>query len=140
MSAAADGLDEEPVGYLFRRSLLCRECGSARSLVPTERGADSLVRLILRETLHPDVRLVCDHCKAWIGGGDPPPPPPPCALPVEARGPGAVMLQVGDTMATAKRKLFEATLRHHGGHRKRTAEALGVSVRAVYAWLRGGCE
>jgi DNA-binding NtrC family response regulator len=35
-----------------------------------------------------------------------------------------------------ERKLIEATLEHYGGHRAKTAEALGIGVRTLTGKLR----
>jgi len=43
---------------------------------------------------------------------------------------------VGVSLQEMERKLIEATLEHYGGHRARTAEALGIGVRTLQNKLR----
>jgi DNA-binding NtrC family response regulator len=50
-------------------------------------------------------------------------------------GPSAEV-QVGLSLEEMERKLIEATLEHYGGHRARTAEALGIGVRTLTGKLR----
>lgn len=45
---------------------------------------------------------------------------------------GEVVMQVGARLADAQRDLIMATLKHHAGDKKRTAEALGVSLKTLY--------
>ena len=45
---------------------------------------------------------------------------------------GEVVMQVGSRLADAQRDLIMATLKHHDGDKKRTAEALGVSLKTLY--------
>ncbi|MHC4400128.1 MAG: sigma-54-dependent transcriptional regulator [Planctomycetota bacterium] len=48
----------------------------------------------------------------------------------------AANVQVGLSLEEMERKLIEATLEHFGGHRARTAEALGIGVRTLTGKLR----
>ena len=43
---------------------------------------------------------------------------------------------VGLSLQEMERKLIEATLQHHGGHRAKTAEALGIGIRTLSGKLR----
>ena len=45
-------------------------------------------------------------------------------------------LAVGVSLEEMERRLIEATLEHFGGHRQRTAEALGIGVRTLSGKLR----
>jgi transcriptional regulator with GAF, ATPase, and Fis domain len=45
-------------------------------------------------------------------------------------------VQVGVSLEAMERKLIEATLEHFGGHRAKTAEALGIGVRTLCGKLR----
>jgi DNA-binding NtrC family response regulator len=57
------------------------------------------------------------------------------------RGP-FITVRVGTSIAEAERRLIFATLEHCGGHREKTAEILGVSMKTLYNRLReyGGDE
>lgn len=46
-------------------------------------------------------------------------------------------LPVGVTLEEMERQMIVATLEHYGGHRARTAEALGIGVRTLSGKLRG---
>jgi DNA-binding NtrC family response regulator len=46
--------------------------------------------------------------------------------------PRAITLQVGNTLEEAERVMIEATLRHLGGSKTRTAAALGCSLKTLY--------
>ena len=50
--------------------------------------------------------------------------------------PPAGEVTVGISLQEMERKLIEATLEHFGGHRARTAEALGIGVRTLTGKLR----
>ncbi|HIQ21396.1 MAG TPA: sigma-54-dependent Fis family transcriptional regulator, partial [Planctomycetes bacterium] len=45
-------------------------------------------------------------------------------------------IPVGLSLQEMERRLIEATLEHHGGHRERTARALGIGVRTLTGKLR----
>lgn len=45
---------------------------------------------------------------------------------------GEVVMQIGARLADAQRDLIVATLKHHGGDKKRTADVLGVSLKTLY--------
>jgi DNA-binding NtrC family response regulator len=56
-------------------------------------------------------------------------------------GPGGLAavagaLPVGMRLEEMERKLIEATLEHFGGHRAKTAEALGIGIRTLSGKLR----
>jgi len=48
----------------------------------------------------------------------------------------AAGIEVGLSLEEMERKLIEATLEHYGGHRAKTAEALGIGVRTLTGKLR----
>lgn len=48
----------------------------------------------------------------------------------------AAETEVGMSLAEMERKMIEATLAHHQGHRQRTADALGIGVRTLSGKLR----
>lgn len=50
---------------------------------------------------------------------------------------GAVSLAIGSTLEEAERAMIEATLRHMGGNKPRTAAALGCSLKTLYNKLNG---
>ena len=45
-------------------------------------------------------------------------------------------MPVGLSLEEMERKLIEATLEHFGGHRAKTAKALGIGVRTLSGKLR----
>jgi DNA-binding NtrC family response regulator len=47
-----------------------------------------------------------------------------------------VPVKVGESIRTAERRLIEATLAHHGGDKRKSAETLGISLRTLYNRLR----
>jgi DNA-binding NtrC family response regulator len=49
---------------------------------------------------------------------------------------GAAGVPVGLSLEEMERKLIEATLEHYGGHRAKTAKALGIGVRTLTGKLR----
>jgi DNA-binding NtrC family response regulator len=57
--------------------------------------------------------------------------------PTGAAGECSAPLAVGTRLEDMERKLIEATLEHFGGHRARTAEALGIGIRTLSGKLRG---
>jgi DNA-binding NtrC family response regulator len=60
------------------------------------------------------------------------------ADPVGARPPDATdpAVPVGLSLEAMQRRLIEATLRHYGGHRARTAKALGIGIRTLAGKLK----
>ncbi|QDU88238.1 Transcriptional regulatory protein ZraR [Pirellulimonas nuda] len=64
--------------------------------------------------------------RPWLAGGRAAAPPQPSSVPAA----------VGQSLAEAERRLIEATLDRFGGHRARTAEALGIGVRTLSGKLR----
>ncbi|HHK42783.1 MAG TPA: hypothetical protein ENJ50_10235, partial [Planctomycetaceae bacterium] len=46
------------------------------------------------------------------------------------------VLPIGMSLQEMERQLIEATLEHYGGHRERTARALGIGVRTLANKLR----
>ncbi len=49
---------------------------------------------------------------------------------------GALNFPVGTPLADAQRELIMATLQHHGGNKRLTAAALGISVKTLYNRLK----
>ena len=69
--------------------------------------------------------LTADQLKRWLlPGGD-----------QRATG-GSAGVPVGLSLEEMERKLIEATLEHYGGHRAKTAKALGIGVRTLTGKLR----
>ena len=50
--------------------------------------------------------------------------------------PARAGIAVGSSLAEMEREMIRRTLEHTGGHRKRTAEILGISERDLYYKLR----
>lgn len=48
----------------------------------------------------------------------------------------SVAINVGESLAHAERKLIQATLRHAQGNKKRSAEILGISRKALYGKIK----
>mgnify|MGYP002146255968 CR=1 FL=1 len=46
------------------------------------------------------------------------------------------MFAIGTPLADAQRELIVATLQHHGGNKRLTAAALGISVKSLYNRLK----
>ena len=53
-----------------------------------------------------------------------------------AGGPGREEIPIGTSLQDMERKLIEATLEQFGGHRAKTAQALGIGVRTLSGKLR----
>ena len=83
-----------------------------------------LENIVTRASVLNDGRPVAaDELRRWLIGGAEP-----------AAGPGDV--PVGLSLEEMERKLIEATLEHCGGHRAKTAEALGIGLRTLTGKLR----
>ena len=54
----------------------------------------------------------------------------------QARRPAEADVPVGLSLEAMERKLIEATLEHFGGHRAKTAQALGIGLRTLSGKLR----
>jgi DNA-binding NtrC family response regulator len=68
--------------------------------------------------------VTADDLKRWLLGGS-------------DHGPeDAATVPVGLSLQEMERKLIEATLEHYGGHREKTARALGIGVRTLTGKLR----
>jgi DNA-binding NtrC family response regulator len=70
--------------------------------------------------LNPAATLTGDDLHRWLSSDEPPAPEVP----------------VGMRLEEMERKLIEATLEHFGGHRAKTAEALGIGIRTLSGKLR----
>ncbi len=65
-----------------------------------------------------------------------PPREPDAAATAAAAGPPAIVVPLGTSLAEVERQLIEATLKHFGNHKERTAAALGVSLKTLYNRLK----
>jgi DNA-binding NtrC family response regulator len=65
----------------------------------------------------------------------PQPTPAPRTQPV-SREPRTLTLQIGSRWDEVQRQVTLATLEHFDGHHQRTCEALGISVKTLYNWMR----
>ena len=72
-------------------------------------------------------RVTADELRRWLIG--------PAASNAERRGPEE-SVPVGISLEEMERRLIEATLEHYGGHRARTAKALGIGIRTLSGKLR----
>ncbi len=70
-------------------------------------------------------KIAADEIRRWL-----------VADPQRSETPSAGDVPVGTSLQEMERKLIEATLEHFGGHRARTAEALGIGVRTLTGKLR----
>jgi len=70
-------------------------------------------------------RVTADELRRWLIG----PPDESDANPEES-------VPVGISLEEMERRLIEATLEHYGGHRARTAKALGIGIRTLSGKLR----
>jgi DNA-binding NtrC family response regulator len=75
--------------------------------------------------LNPAATLTDDDLRRWLSLDGPP-----------AGGSQASEVPVGMRLEEMERKLIEATLEHFGGHRAKTAEALGIGIRTLSGKLR----
>jgi transcriptional regulator with GAF, ATPase, and Fis domain len=69
--------------------------------------------------------VTADQLKRWL-----------LATPDNRVPDGSAGVQVGLSLEEMERKLIEATLEHYGGHRAKTAKALGIGVRTLTGKLR----
>ena len=67
-----------------------------------------------------------------------PQPAPMAAEPAhtEPREARTLWLQVGIRWDEVQRQVTLATLEHFDGHHQRTCDALGISVKTLYNWMR----
>jgi DNA-binding NtrC family response regulator len=70
-------------------------------------------------------RITADDLRRWLLAG----PETKATAPAET-------LPIGMSLEEMERKLIEATLAHFGGHREKTAKALGIGVRTLTGKLR----
>ena len=85
--------------------------------------------------LHAGKPVAADELRRWLildaaGGG-----PAAGSLPT-GNGPNQDGIAVGVSLETMERRLIEATLEHFGGHRAKTAKALGIGLRTLSGKLR----
>ncbi|MCS7305063.1 MAG: sigma-54 dependent transcriptional regulator [Thermoguttaceae bacterium] len=97
--------------------------------------------------LYPGQTVSADEIRRWlIAPGDPMPPELAAAVSGDMHGedcPGpmgekglAGSIPVGISLQEMERRLIEATLEHFGGHRAKTAQALGIGLRTLTSKLR----
>jgi transcriptional regulator with GAF, ATPase, and Fis domain len=92
--------------------------------------------------LNPAATLTDDDLRRWLSLDGP--PAGGTAATDNRSGPGspgilngmAGVVPVGMRLEEMERKLIEATLEHFGGHRAKTAEALGIGIRTLSGKLR----
>ncbi len=145
----------ELIDYFFKRSAKrldqepCTLEDSAKDLLVEydwPGNVRELENLITRASVFGvDESISTDQLRRWLGdapAGDaafPPADVPVAEVPV-AEVPVAEVpvaeVPVGLSLQEMERKLIEATLQQHGGHRAKTAEALGIGVRTLSDKLR----
>jgi len=79
--------------------------------------------------LFPDATVTADELGRWLVAG-------PQAETDQGAGESAGDVRVGLSLEEMERRLIEATLERFGGHRERTAKALGIGVRTLCGKLR----
>jgi len=85
-----------------------------------------LENIITRSSvLYPGQRITADEIRRWLIA-------PPGT---DSSDPGA-SIPVGISLQEMERRLIEATLEHFGGHRAKTAKALGIGLRTLTSKLR----
>ena len=77
-------------------------------------------------------RLTADELRRWLSCTDRAPHDDETAAPADRDAPGPV----GASLEEMERRLIEATLKRFGGHRARTAQALGIGIRTLSGKLR----
>jgi transcriptional regulator with PAS, ATPase and Fis domain len=70
-------------------------------------------------------RVTADELRRWL-----------ISSPEDSEGHADDGLPVGTSLEEMERRLIEATLEHYGGHRARTAKALGIGIRTLSGKLR----
>jgi len=73
------------------------------------------------------------HSRVTVPGAT---PPADHATPIASVASSEENVPVGVSLQEMERRLIEATLEHFGGHRAKTAEALGIGVRTLTSKLR----
>ena len=73
--------------------------------------------------------VAADELRRWLIG-------PADAEPAADRRPTQEAVPVGISLEEMERRLIEATLEHFGGHRAKTAKALGIGLRTLSGKLR----
>ncbi|HEY5316231.1 MAG TPA: helix-turn-helix domain-containing protein, partial [Pirellulales bacterium] len=74
--------------------------------------------------LHSGPPITADELRPWLIEGSTP------------DGPSEKQVPVGLSLHEMERKLIQSTLEHFGGHRARTAEALGIGLRTLSGKLK----
>ena len=75
--------------------------------------------------LQGDAPLTAEELRRWL-----------LADPSDSARPGQGDVPVGLSLQEMEQRLIEATLEHHGGHRAKTAKALGIGLRTLTTKLR----
>jgi DNA-binding NtrC family response regulator len=124
----------ELVDYFLRRSAQrlsrdpCRLEPGAMDLLTHYRwpgNVRELENIVTRASvLFSGAAVRADELRRWLGSETDDTPPAEQEMPV------------GVSLETMERRLIEATLEHFGGHRAKTAEALGIGVRTLCGKLR----
>ncbi len=124
----------ELTDYFFKRCakrLLREPCtpeSSARELMINyywPGNVRELENIVTRASvLNPGDRVTADELRRWL------------IAPEDCSGMESDELPVGLSLHEMERKLIERTLEHFGGHRAKTAEALGIGVRTLSGKLR----
>jgi DNA-binding NtrC family response regulator len=70
-------------------------------------------------------QVTADELRRWL-----------ISSPEKGEGTADERLPVGTSLEEMERRLIEATLEHYGGHRARTAKALGIGIRTLSGKLR----
>ena len=129
----------ELAAYFFKRSAsrLGRECctldkDAEQLLVDYDWPGNvrELENIITRASvLTMTGRLTADELRRWLNGTH--------LAPRDAEDASSSdPLPIGVSLEEMERRLIEATLNHYGGHRARTAKALGIGIRTLSGKLR----
>jgi len=127
----------ELVEHFLQRSALrlqrepCELAASALDLLQNYQwpgNVRELENIVTRASvLYAGTPITADELRRWL------------VVPGEAAlnnaGPAADVA-VGESLETMERRLIEATLQHFGGHRAKTAQALGIGLRTLTGKLR----